>query len=370
MFNKVYICLDSYNTDEIEEIKNYNFLSSSSSQEIFQYFYSKSNSYEENQTVMAYTTSLEYFLFYQHLLKLWYNSTHIETLITPSMFIYNDKLFIINNEKIEELFIDKVWFFSIRWIDWQHPFFFILKTLLKSKWGKALRNNDYSNMNTRWKFFALNCLFEKPKELLSNIIIPFNIKEKDYQIFVDFIKSNMWDSILIKKDFYSCWMGNFPIDLWNCDDFQYGKFKTSMQNHSNKVEAVYIVPIEKFTEEYRVYFVKWDNKVNIYSVKKKNININIDEVHKMDVFKYWGLYDWDYIPLEDFYGKYDDAYQWAIKYLQTLDYSFWNIEFWKNENWEFVFFEVNTMWSALPYKWEDTNLLISYYDNIFKYFTN
>lgn len=370
MFNKIYICLDWYNLDEVQEIKNYSFLSHSNFQEIFRCFYSKSNTYEENQIIMQYTTSLEYFLFYTYLLKIWYDTKNIETLINPSLFIYNDTLFIIDNWEIKQLFIEQVGFFSIRWINWQHPFFFILKTLLSSKWWKALRNNDYSYMNTRWKFFALNSLYKKRSELLWDIIIPFNIKKSDYQVFANFLKNNLGDSILIKKDFYSCWMWNFPINLSNFDSFQENKFINAIKNNSDKIDAIYIVPIEKFIEEYRIYFVKFEEKINIYSVKTKRVNITKDEIHKMEVFKYGGYYDWEYIELEKFYLEYNYVYEVVLKYLETLDYNFWNIEIWKKENWEFSFFEVNTMWSALPYKGNDTNSLINYYENIFKHFIN
>lgn len=371
MLNNVYICLDWYNYDELAEIEKYNNnLKEKNSKEIFNKFYSKNNTYEENSKIMEYTTSLEYFMFINYLKEnKWYNLKNIITLTNPSLFILNNKLYQIKNNKIIQLNINKVWFFSLRWINWQHPFFFILKSLLKQKWSIASRNNDFLKMSTRWKFFALNSLYDNWKNnLIWSIIIPFNIKKEDYELFKNFIYNKLWNNILIKKDFYSCWEWNFPISLENYDEFQKNKFEKALFNNEMRIEAVYIVPIEKFTEEYRVYFTKIDWKISIYSVKNKSINIDIDEITRMDVFKYWWFFEWDYIDNNELKNNYNFIIKKSIKYIKNLDYNCWNLEFGKNINGKFVFFEVNTMGSVMPYKWEDTKNIIEYYNNLFKTF--
>jgi len=369
MLRKVYISLDSYNKDEIEEIEKYNFLINKEAEEVFEKFYSKSNNVEENRKIMEYTTSLEYIMFVNYLLqKKWYDISLIDTLINSSLFIFNDKLYEIKNNEINELDIDNVWFFSLRWINWQHPFFFVLKSLIKSKWWFITKNNDCLQMTTRGKFYALSSLYKKNIWLIWNIIIPFNIKREQYEIFKNFIKNNFWDYILIKKDFYSCWEWNFPISLNNYDINQENKFKKAMDNNDSRIDAVYIVPIEKFIEEYRVYFTKVNWDILIHSVKKKNINIDLEEIVKMDVFRYWWYFDWNYVSIEQLKKEYKFIIKHSMKYLKNVSYNCWNLEFWKNINWEFRFFEVNTMWSVMPYKWEDTKNLIQYYNKLFENF--
>lgn len=371
MFKDIYILLDWMNNEERDEIFKFNYLiEAQSTDEIIDSFYSKENTSEENDKKMWLTTSLEYFMFVYYLKSKWYKKSQIKVLFDPSLLIFNDKLYQITADKIVYLSIYKVWFFSLRWINWQHPFFFLLKTLIGLKWGKASKANDL-NMNmmtTRWKFHALNSLYKRRSKYIWDIIMIHEIKSSQYDILRKFISDNMWNNILIKKDFRSCWNWNYPVDLKKFDDSQKKKFDIAIVRNAIKYEAVYIVPIEEFIEEFRIYFTKVKWKIKIHSIKKKITNTTIEDILKMEVFKYWWMFKWGYVTNKERKTTYKKEYKLSIKLLKNLDYTNWILEFWKTVDWRYIFFEVNGMWAVMPYKWEDIENIRKYYDWIFENF--
>jgi hypothetical protein len=319
---------------------------------------------------MELTTSLEYYMFLYNLNSQWYNKNQIYTLVNPSLIIFNESIYHIVEKNMVKLDIKKAWFYSMRWINWQHPFFFLLNTLVTKHWGEASYPNNLNikMMTSRWKFHALNSLYKKREKYIWNIMFAHNIKISQYKILQKFIYDNIWKDILIKKDFRSCWEWNYPVDLKNFDEFQSDKFNLAFETNDVKYDALYIVPIEEFSEEYRIYFTKVDWKIKIHSIKKKEINITKDEIMAMKVFEYWGSFTWSYIENIERKSKYKKVNETAKKLIKNLDYTSWILEFWKTIDWRFVFFEVNGMWAVMPYKWEDTKNITKYYHNLFKCF--
>lgn len=368
MYNKIYINLDNI-WDEIKtEIEEYSFLLKEKNiNNIWNHFRIKKK-IEDREKFMISVFSLELYLFINYLNNLWYDLSKIEILKDRPMFIYNDDLYKIEDFVIEKMDTDNVWFFSVRWTNWNYPFFYILNKLIRAKWWVMTKSNDINrNLIWKWKFYALNSIYTERKKLIWDIVIPYKISENLYNIFSDFLKKKIGWKIVLKKDSTQLGQGVYVVDLDNYDLSQQNKFKKVMLWHKEFWKEVYITPFKQFKEEYRIYFTKFKWDIKIFSVKKKIVTTPLNEIVKADNFEYYTnvMLEWSYIENKNWDKK---LIKVSKHYIDKLEYTTWALEFWKTLEWKLVFFEVNSMADPICYEWEDMKNMTKYYKSIFKSF--
>jgi len=372
MLNKIYIHIDNLPTADKKEISTYSFLRNEmDSNEIWNNYIIRDRKIPDNKKHLISVEVLELYLFINYLKNKWYSDSQIELVNDKSLLLYNDDLYKIENWTYLKMDIKKVWFFSMRWQWWNNPFFYLLKSVIEGKWWKMKRTNDIKrNLQWKCKFYALNSLYKKRKQLIWDIVVPYKIKQKDYNIVVSFLIEKLWWKVVVKKDMTIAWEGVFITNLLDYDSIQRNKFESVMKTHMQLWRELYIVPFEKFKEEYRIYFTKLDWKIIAHSLKRKNILSSDEEIFKADSFKYYKniKLEWSYIENKDWEWKYKNIIKISKKYLKNLDFTTGTLEFWETLDWRLIFFEVNSMSAALCYDWEDVWNMTRYYHTLFKNF--
>lgn len=357
MFKKIYVSFNSLSSPEEEEIKKLNFL-----------FMEKDISLIWEQKLkgnIKYATTLEIYILICFLRNKWYEN--IELLIKPSLFIFNNWLYQINNNKISELDIEEVWFFSVRWYNWNHPFFLTLKKIISKKWWKLTKTNYWNvTINDNWKFRPLVCLYDKRKKFIWDIIIPHWIKQKDYSLFKNFIINKLWDKVVFKRNFWEYWKEVYMVDLLKFDSLQEKKFNNALNFHLSKDKEIYITPFEEFSNEFRVYFTNFNNKPKVYSIKMKKINWDTDDIFKSENFYYKWKFKWSDVEDLEYKNEYKYIVDFSKKYIKHLDYTTWVLEFWEKINWGFMLFEVNHMAATLCTTKEDADNMNKYFHEIYE----
>lgn len=363
MLKKIYISADDLEKEN--EIEKFYFLFDE--KKVFEIWKYSMKMWEPYDWRIYDVAVLEIFLFYNYLIKKWYKKSDIEILSNKSMFIKNDDLYKIENWKIIKLETDNVWFFSTRAINWNNPFFFLLRKIIEKKgWIMKRTNSENSCIYWKGKFYALNFLYNKRNKFIGDIIIPYKITEENYIIFKDYLKNNFSKKIVIKRDFSCAWQWVYVIDTENFDSKQNDKFNIAMKNKDIHYKGVYITPYYEFEEEYRFYFTKHNDKIKIYSFKKKKIMSSIQDIIKADTFQYYKnvKIKWEYVE-KKYWKEYKKIFNLASKYLKKLEYSTGTLEFWKTIDWKIIFFEVNPMSATLCYRWEDEENMNNYYLGIY-----
>lgn len=363
MYKKIYISVDDLEKED--EIKKFHFLFDElDSKVIWSYSMKMWEGYEWK---IFDVWVLELFLFYSYLRNKWYKKNQIEILSNKPLFIINDDLYKIELWKCIKMDTKNVWFFTVRAINWNNPFFFLLKKVIEKKWWKVDRTNN-SNLEVywKWKLFALNSLYNKRKKYIWDIIVPYKLQKTDYLIFRDFIKNNFSSKIVIKRDFSCAWKWVYVVDLENYDDKQNQKFENWLKNMDIHYKANYITPYYDFFEEYRFYFTKYNNKIKIHSFKKKKVMSSFEDIKNADTFQYYKnvKITWEYVSLDN-WCNYEEILKLAKKYIKKLEYGTGTLEFWKTIDWKIIFFEVNPMSATVCYSGEDENNMNKYYNKIF-----
>lgn len=368
MYKKIYISLDNVWDDVTKEINEYNFLLKEKNISVIWNHFRIKKKIEDREKFMISVFSLELYLLVNYLDKNGYDLSKIEILQDKPMFIYNDDLYKIENNNIVKLETENVWFFSVRWTNWNYPFFFILEKIICSKgWNMEKTNNLNRNVLWKWKFYALNSLYLDRKNLIWDILIPYKISKQDYKVFIEFIETNIWHKIVLKKDSTQLWQWVIVVDLEKYDQKQQEKFEKMMLSHKDFWKEVYIIPYKKFKEEYRIYFTKYAWNIRIFSLKKKVVTSSEEEIFNAETFEYYKnvMLSWSYIENRDWD---ENLIKISKEYISKLEYTTWALEFWKMENWDLMFFEVNSMADPICYEWEDMNNMSNYYNNIFDNF--
>ncbi len=368
MYKKIYLYLwihPDYLQEAKKEIKTFNFLEKES--DILNVWDYCKKMYENDSGVMNNIYSQELYLFISYLNSRFNSDLKVEFLFDVSMFIFNDKLFIVDNSDIKELDINEVLFCTFRG-NVSSPFFHILKKLLKKFNSKFRQTNDLKNILTgKWKFYGIESLYYNRDRFIWDIIIPYNLKKENNEIFLSYVKNNFDKEIVIKDDISYAWKWVWMVDLENYNDFQEKKLNTAIFTNSNISRNIYITPYKDFIEEYRIYFTKFNWNIKIYSIKSKKILSTRQHVLNAPWFKYYTdvQIQWNYIKNFLWETKYKDILDISYKYIEILEFTTWTLEFWKTKDWRYIFFEVNSMWTTLCYSWEDELNMTNFYTDIF-----
>lgn len=372
MYKKIYINLDNISDNAIDEINKYNNLFyEKDTKEIWDKFRIQRLQKSFKETIND-VNVLELFLLTNYIQELWYKAYQIELLINKPLFIHNDELYKIENWECILLDTEDVWFFSVRWSNWNYPFFFILEKIISKKWWKMLKTNDLNrNIVFKEKLYALNDLYLNREKYIGNIVIPYKIHTENYNIFISYLKDNLSSQIVLKKDWTQLWQWVFVVDLDNFWEIQEKKFN-NMKTHNEFLKEIYIVPFEEFQEEYRVYFTKYNWIPKIYSLKKKKVTSEKEQIFNTESFEYYKnvMLEWTYINNSLWFCEYRELYEISLEYINLLQYNVWALEFWKTKDWRFIFFEVNSMADPICYEWEDMDNMTEFYNSIFKNFLN
>lgn len=124
------------------------------------------------------------------------------------------------------------------------------------------------------------------------------------------------------------------VDLENYDDKQRQKFERVMNGHREFGKEVYISPFEKFIEEYRVYFTKLNEKIKIYSLKKKTVTSPEEDIIKAENFEYYTnvMIKWEYIENKEWRTTRKELIKASKEYIKKLEYTTGALEFGKTED--------------------------------------
>lgn len=363
MYKKIYISVEWL--DKPEELEKFWFLFEENNIEnIWSYSMKVWKSYEWKIYDVA---VLEIFLFHCYLRNKWYKKDDINILYNKSLFISNNSLYKIENKKCIKLGIKNVWFYSLRAWKLNFPFFFILKKIIeKKKWSFVRTNNLNNHIYWKWKFYSLYNLYSNRKESLGDIVIPYNIKWENIDIFRMFLKTNLSNNIVVKKDFSCAWKWVFIVDVDNYTDFQKNKFQNSIKDNWYFSQTSYILPYYDFKEEYRFYFTMDESWIKIFSFKRKLILSSLEDAINAENFRYFKniKIKWEYIENKD-YSNYKDIFDFAYKNISILWFDTWTFECWKTHDGKIIFFEVNPMSATLCFEWEDEKNMNSYYNWVF-----
>ena len=371
MSKKVYLFLDNYPETVLEEL--FNWISKVGKERLsLSFFFKKFRWLDFSSNCIKETLALEALLFLQYLYKLWFSLPQISFEINTPRFILNDDIYFIRNGEIQKVDKNDVYgFFSIRGGNWNYPFFIVLNELWKKYKFLVSKSNKLNwCVPYKWKFYALKDLYLYRKELVWDIAIPYKIySDQDLDIFLNFIKFKFWDEIICKIDNTQVWNWVHPYNLNNTEKLW--KLKSLLIKYQKSyLQEAYLVPYYDLVDEYRVYFNKIEKDIKIYSLKKKKVLTSKDKILEVNRFTYWEVVKlkWEYIPKSQWEGKnskYKFVINKALEYLKLLNYDTGSLEFWIARNWQFVFFEVNSMSDPVCIDERDVEDMVSYYTDLF-----
>ncbi len=291
--------------------------------------------------------------------RFWYNNP---------LFIHNEKLLRIKGNEIIQEDISNVYFVSLR-ESLSHPFFRILKIILENSGGGLVKPNmqTMENSGCMNKFYAKRELYSKREQYLGDVIIPFNITQRDHEVFMNYVQKNLGDKIVLKKDCVQEGRGVIFKDLARENQMQ--SISKILNSHKTKDREVLISKAYEIEREYRCYFTKHGDKKTVYSIKQRVNSTDIDVYDKDDITIYKNIaVKWHEVKTDSDVFKFGTDLTKDI--LESLSFDTGCLEFAKTTSGEIVFFEVNQMAGPLPFAGEDTKNMTRYYhaifDNMFK----
>jgi len=335
-------------------------LQSASAEQIWQHYPSTgANNYNPNNMVLE-ASIIETYLLLNYLrenkikARLWHNNP---------LFIHNDKLLRIKGDEIIEENLDNIYFVSMREA-LSHPFFRILQIILKNKGGDLVKPNMQTMQNTGCmnKLYALRELYHKREEYLGDIIIPFNITTRDYEVFMKYVNKKFGSKIVLKKDCVQEGKGVIFKDLSRPNQMQ--SIAKILNAHKVKDREIIISPAYEIQREYRCYFTQHTNKTTVFSIKQRVNSEDIDVFDKEDITIYKNIaVKWHEVKTDS------DIFKFGVdltkKMLEDLSYDTGCLEFAQTTDDRIIFFEVNQMAGPLPFAGEDTLNMTNYYHSIF-----
>ena len=339
---------------------NFSKLQNANANEIWKHYPSTGlNNYDSNTMVLE-ASIIETYLLINYLkhnnikARLWHNNP---------LFIHNDKLFRINGKEIIEEKLNNVYFVSLREA-LSHPFFRLLKIILEKKNGALVKPNMQTMQNAGCmnKLYAILELYEQREKYLGDIIVPFNITNRDHKVFMQYIKENFGSKIVLKKDCVQEGKGVIFKDLSRPNQMQ--SISNILNTHKAKDRELIISPAYEIVREYRCYFTKHKNKTEIYSIKQRVNSQDIDVFEKEDITIYKNIaVSWHEVKTNS------EIFTFGVKttkeMLKHLSYDTGCLEFAQTKCGKIIFFEVNQMAGPLPFAGEDTKNMTRYYENIF-----
>lgn len=370
MIKRVYYFIDELDKEWYNELLKFiNLLNSESYEDIYNKHYKLWTYENKDDTTYRYWTNLELFLFSKFLKEKWIKD--FKLLYNSEFFIFNEKLFLIQKWKIEEILLDNTAFYTLR-TDFNHPFHEILELLLNKKlWvlNKPKLKPINSTSQEKNKFYGIIWLYENREKYLWDIIIPYWIQKNNYQLFLDFVNNNLTTKIVAKKDWFQCRSWISMIDIWLIDEeLNINKLYNILKDHNISRYASYITPYYIFKREFRIYFIKKWSDIKIYSIKQKKLKIDTDKVFLWNTFRENMNFDWEVIEKNN-WNNILNIIEYSYEMISLMWFETWTLEFWETDNWKIVFFEVNPMWSPMVFKWGDEKNIHEFYMDLFNLLT-
>lgn len=359
------ISLDIMPQKTYDKFCNFTKLQNSSPEEIWKHYPSTGlNNYDPKNMVLE-ASIIETFLLLNYLKKnnikvrLWYNNP---------LFIHNDNLYRIKGKEIIKEPIENLYFVSMR-ESLAHPFFRILKIILENNGGDIVKPNmqTMENAGCMNKFYAKRELYNKREKYLGDVIIPFNITQRDHETFMNYVKEHLGSKIVLKKDCVQEGKGVIFKDLDRENQMQ--SISKILNSHKNKDREVLISSAYDIEREYRCYFTQHGDKKTIYSIKQRVNSEDIDVYDKDDITIYKNIaVKWHEVKTDSDIFKFGE--QLTKDMLDDLSYDTGCLEFAQTTDGKIIFFEINQMAGPLPFAGEDTINMTRYYhsmfDNMFK----
>ena len=286
--------------------------------------------------------------------RFWYNNP---------LFIHNDKLFRIKGDEVIEEKLDATYFVSMR-ESLSHPFFRLLQIILKKHNGDLVKPNmqTMQNVGCMNKLYAIRELYLKREKYLGDIIVPFNLTQRDHEVFMKYIKENFGDKIVLKKDCVQEGKGVIFKDLSRENQMQ--SISKILNSHKAKDREVIISPAYEIVREYRCYFTQHQDDKEVFSIKQRINSQDIDVFDKDDITIYKNIsVSWHEVKTDS------DIFEFGVnltkEMLEFLSYDTGCLEFAQTACGKIIFFEVNQMAGPLPFAGEDTKNMTRYYYSMF-----
>ena len=306
------------------------------------------------------TSIIESYLFLQYLkkdnikCKFWYNN---------SLFIYNDSLYRIIEDKIIKVDLDGLYYFSFR-ESFNHPFFAFLEYLLEKNGGKLSKPNKQTMNNTGCmnKMYAFLELYPYRDKYLHDVIIPFNLKQYDYEIFLKFCHEHIGAKIVFKND---CMQEGKGVVFKNLNDgYDTSLIKKSLDKHKTKQKELMITPVYDIKNEYRCYFTNY-NEAEIFAIKQRvNLTDEKDLYEKENIQIYKNI-KVKWLEIKNDSDTFKMASKIAYEMINIMSYDTGCLEFAITNDKKIVFFEVNQMAGPLPFDGDDCLNMNNYYLSMF-----
>ena len=361
MYKHIIISLDIMQKDIYDKFMTFTHLQFKPADEIWKYYPKTGEGKYNPQTMFNEATIVETLLLLDYIKEknikpvFWYNS---------SLFIYNDDLYSIRGAKeIVKVDLKDTLFVSMREA-WSHPFFGILEQILEKNQGKLAKPNKKTMYNNGCmnKFYALNELFLQREKYIGDFILPYNIKQNEMPIFIEFMKTHLGSKIVLKYDCIQEGKGVIFKDIDKPESFQ--QITDILKYNKIKGKEVLISPAYEIKQEYRCYFTKNINGKNVYSIKQRvnSTQIDVFEQENIQIYKNISV-KWHEVKTssEEFlFGE-----KLTKEMLEFMSYDTGCLEFAQTLDGKIVFFEVNQMAGPLPFEGEDTLNMTKYYFSIF-----
>ncbi len=288
----------------------------------------------------------------------------LEVWYYKSLFIFNDDLYIIENNQIKKVSINNSVIMTMR-DSWKHPFFKILQQILEKNNGKLRRTNEaiLNDVGCMNKFYGLSKLYSKRENYIQDICVPYILHNSDYEVFLEFLEKNIAQTLVLKTDCRQ--EGKGIIVKQPQDPIQKKEIISFFDAHFYKGKPFFITSAYDLIEEFRLYFVKKNDKYEIYSIKQRNNKLNNQELTKLkniQIYKNLPV-KWNYVCKST--EKFQFASQMAQEILNDLDYETGCLEFALTSENKILFFEVNQMAAPLTFDNEDIQSMSSFYTAIF-----
>ena len=305
---------------------------------------------------------LETFLLINYCKK---NHIEYEIWYYKSLFVFNDDLFMIENNSIKKIEIFNTIILTMR-DNWKHPFFKVLQQVLEKNNGKLARTNEaiLNDVGCMNKFYGISKLYAQREQYLQNICVPYILHNSDYGVFVEFLRKNLGEIVVLKTDCKQ--EGKGIVFRKISSDTQNKEIISFFDTHFYSGKPFFILPALHIKEEYRLYFVRSNESYKIYSIKKrKNILENQDLIGLNNIQIYKNLpVKWEYVAYDS--KEFLEASSIAVKMLDLLNYHTGCIEFVMTQEDEIVFLEVNQMAAPLTFDGEDIEAMSQFYTQIFQ----
>lgn len=358
---RVVILLDVLKRENFEKFKSVlPELSEASLEEIWAYYPVRNAPKSKCPVETQHASFIEPFLLMHHLNKrriphsLWYDN---------SLCILNDDLYRFTSNGTIKEDLRGTYFVTLR--DWlRHPFFTILKIILRQQNGDLVKPNIQSMVNNGCmnKFFGVCELYELRSKYIQDIAVPYNLKRHHHAQFTDLIRSVMGQYVVFKRDCIQVGEGVAFTDLDGQDVIK--SIPRLLAQHTQLRKEVLITPAYQIEREFRCYFTKRDH-LKIFTIKeRKNLTplevmLKKDNIHLgTNISARW----YEILPGSEDYAR---AERIARQMLSFLTYDAGTLEFALTKDGRTVFFEVNPMGAPLSFAGKDLALTNEFYKDIF-----